>query len=214
MIELLIADDHTLFVDGLVALFSKDPEINVTSIARTGEEVLEQVKKSTFDVILLDLFMPEMDGMECTRKLMDSHPNQKIIVLTMSNEASVIKKMMVMNIKGYVLKSAKKKELIQAIKQVHKGKKYFSSQITNLPQTKAQVKVGHSTFQRASHSLTDREIEIIQFIAEGLSSQEIGEKLFISPRTIETHRSNIIKKLKVKNVASLVSYAYKHNILN
>lgn len=157
MIEILLADDHNIFVDGIVELFSKEPEIRITSTAKTGKEVLEQVKKSSFDIILLDLFMPEMDGIVCARKLMTYKPNQKIIVLTMLDEESVVKRIMNMNIKGYVLKTAHKKELIHAIMQVQNGKEYFSPQIKK-HKTKTRSQVAHLLLQGNHNILTNREI--------------------------------------------------------
>ena len=213
MIKLLLADDHNIILDGLSQMFAEDDEIKVISTANNGLEVLEKLKVTSFDIIILDINMPQMDGMQCAKEILKLYPNQKVMMLTMNEEKSIIEKMISIGVKGFLLKTTEKEELINAIKMVNSGKEYFSSSITKIMMSTSQKDKPSSNLE-ALALLTEREIEIIKYIAEGLSSIEIGEKLFISPRTVETHRTNIIKKINVNNVAGMVRFAFQNNLIS
>ncbi len=211
MISLLLADDHTIILDGLTDMLQSGGELKVNATANNGKEVLDKLKLASFDVVILDINMPIMDGMRCAEEILKHYPNQKIMMLTMNEEKSIIEKMMSLGVKGFLLKTTEKEELINAIKSVHAGKEYFSSDIAKILITKKEQATS-SLGDLAN--LTEREIEIIKHIANGLSSAEIGELLFISTRTVETHRTNIIKKLGVSNVAGVVRFAFQHHLVS
>lgn len=213
MIKLLLADDHNIILDGLTQMFSSETGIQVISTANNGVEVLEKLKLVSYDIILLDINMPQMDGMQCAQEILKIAPSQKIIMLTMNEEKSIIEKMISVGVRGFLLKTTEKEELINAIKMVSSGKEYFSASITKILMTQKNDVEPTSNLSLLS-TLTEREIEIIKAIAEGLSSIEIGEKLFISPRTVETHRTNIIKKIEVKNVAGMVRFAFQNDLIS
>ena len=212
-IKILIADDHQLLVDGLRALINGIPGFEVVAEASNGEQVLDVVKKQKTDVVLMDINMPVLDGIETTKKLSSDFPEVKVLALTMHNEKGMITKMLESGAKGYVLKNTSKEELVEAIKKIAAGDNYFSSEITltlleNNPGNTASSKQADPKIE-----LTAREKEIINLIAQGFSSREIGEKLFISPRTADKHRTNLIEKLQVKNIADLVYYAMKNGLI-
>lgn len=213
MIKILLADDHNIILDGLSQMFAQDDDIKVLATANNGLEVLEKIKLTPFDIIILDINMPQMNGMLCAQEILNENPEQKIIMLTMNEEKSIIEKMINVGVKGFLLKSTEKEELINAIKMVNSGKDYFSSSITKIMMSSSQNNKPVNNLEALS-LLTEREIEIIKSIAEGLSSSEIGEKLFISPRTVETHRTNIIKKINVNNVAGMVRFAFQNNLIS
>lgn len=213
MIKILLADDHNIILDGLSEMFTEDTGIKVISTAGNGKEVLEKLKLTAFDVILLDINMPVLDGMQCAKEILKQNSEQNIIMLTMNEERSIIEKMLKIGVKGFLLKTTEKEEVITAIKSVHSGKEYYSSEIARILISSNQHSKNKSELSNLSE-LTEREIEIIKCIAEGLSSNDIGDKLFISPRTVETHRANIIKKLDVNNVAGIVRFAFKNNLVD
>jgi len=212
MILLLLADDHNIILDGITDMLHSDSELQVVSTANNGAEVLEKLKLASYNIILLDINMPIMDGMRCAEEILKLYPTQKIMMLTMNEEKSIIEKMISIGVKGFLLKTTEKEELINAIKTVHSGKDYFSSDVTKLLISKKETETSSSLGIIAN--LTEREVEIIKHIANGLSSNEIAEQLFISPRTVETHRNNIIKKLGVNNVAGVVRFAFQHQLVS
>jgi DNA-binding NarL/FixJ family response regulator len=212
MISLLLADDHNIILDGITDMLHSDSELQVVSTANNGAEVLEKLKLASYNIILLDINMPIMDGMRCAEEILKLYPTQKIMMLTMNEEKSIIEKMISIGVKGFLLKTTEKEELINAIKTVHSGKDYFSSDVTKLLISKKETETSSSLGIIAN--LTEREVEIIKHIANGLSSNEIAEQLFISPRTVETHRNNIIKKLGVNNVAGVVRFAFQHQLVS
>jgi DNA-binding NarL/FixJ family response regulator len=212
MISLLLADDHNIILDGITDMLHSDSQLKVVSKANNGAEVLEKLKLTSYDIVLLDINMPIMDGMRCAEEILKIYPKQKIMMLTMNEEKSIIEKMISIGVKGFLLKTTEKEELIKAIKTVHSGKEYFSADVTKLLISKKETETSSSLGTLAN--LTEREIEIIKHIANGLSSNEIAEQLFISPRTVETHRNNIIKKLGVNNVAGVVRFAFQHQLVS
>lgn len=207
----MIVDDHQLVIDGIKSLLEENKEIEIIGEANDGKQLLSKTKFMDADVILMDVEMKEMGGYETTKELLLKNKNLKVLALTMHNEVSVIKKMLEAGASGYILKNSDKEELISAIKKVADGKQHFSSEITF-----ALLNEEEESDEKKPHSktdLTDREIEILKLIAEGLTNTEVGEKLFISPRTVDTHRTNIMKKIGVNNVAGLIRYAFQNKLI-
>jgi DNA-binding NarL/FixJ family response regulator len=208
-IKILIADDHQVFIDGMSSMLSQVDEFEVIGSATHGEQLIQQVVALQPDVVLSDIQMPGMDGIEATQVIHKSYPSVKIIALTMLNETMFIKKMLEAGAYGYVLKTTDKNELIKAIRQVAAGEKYFSQEVT------AQLMNNFSDKKSASplEALTRREREILAMIAQGLTDKEIAEKFFLSPLTVTTHRKNVLSKLGLKNKVELTRFAIEHKLV-
>ncbi|MGB1038667.1 MAG: response regulator [Bacteroidia bacterium] len=210
MIRVVLIDDHKLVLDGLHALIGSVPDITVVNTFQNPKEALSYLDKNSTDVVFTDLDMPEMNGEGVLQYCKSKFPSTKIIVLSMHHEKTVIKHLIGLGADGYLTKSAGKEEIIQAIKTVESGSKYFADNVMqSLIIEENTVAVSDETLDQ----LTEREKEIIVLIANGLSSKEIGEELFISPRTAETHRNNILKKLDIQGIAGIVRFAFHHKLI-
>lgn len=209
-IQVLLVDDHELFSEGMRVLFDVSPDAVIYKWCKNGAEFLSAVEEKMPDVVLMDINMPVMNGIDATRTAVATYPDIKIIALSMYGEEEYLESMLDAGAKGFLVKNTGIDELERAIKTVHDGKSYFSSDLLailmNLLKNpkKEEVNVEQQKF-------SEREIEILQLICEGMTNQEIGDQLFISPRTVDGHRANIISKAGVKNTAQLVTYAIKNN---
>ena len=208
MIKVVITDDHKLFRDGLAELIKKQEDIEVIATLSNGKEFLHFLKeKKEFDIVLLDITMPEIDGFTVLQKLSEAKNNVKAIMISMYDEGNYIAKCAKSGAYGYLLKNTDEYELVKAIKIVAKGKKYFSPAIS---EKMINFMSEHSV---SNNILSNKESEILLLISNGLTTKEIASKLFISSRTVETHRANILKKLEVKNTASLIKKATKMKLI-
>lgn len=213
-IRLVIADDHEIFRDGLSLMLSKQQDMLLVGQAQDGRELISLVNAVMPDVIMTDVKMPIMDGIEATRSLLIQHPDLKIIALSMFDEENLIVDMLEAGAKGYLLKNADKQEILDAIHSVYEDKNYYchhtSSKLASL--------ISKSKFnpyrKKEPISFTEREIEIIKLICQQLTAQEIADKLYLSKRTVEGHRTKILEKMNVKNTAGVVIYALKHRIVS
>jgi DNA-binding NarL/FixJ family response regulator len=201
--NLLIADDHTLFIEGLSMLVSRIQDVHIVGDAKNGKEVIEICYNLKVDLILMDLEMPQMGGIEATEIIKKEFPNIKIIAVTMLNDYNTIKKALRSGMDGYVVKNLGIAELQNAIVTVMNGKIYMSPEITNIL---ALGVAGRRPNRAYVPDLTKREKEVIKLIIEGLTNELIAEKLFLSPLTVSTHRKNVLSKLNLKNTAMLVKY--------
>ncbi|HYG50580.1 MAG TPA: response regulator transcription factor [Flavobacteriales bacterium] len=212
-INVVIADDHQMFIDGLKSALTGHEKISITATANTGNQLMAVLEQKPADVILLDINMPEMNGIEAARQIVKKFPALQIIVLSMYLEKEFIEILMKTGISGYILKNTGINELELAIVTVASGKKYFSHDVA-LKMVGAEVNVDYAADLTASSQkmveLTDREKDVLKLIAKEFTTPEIAEKLFISAYTVETHRKNLIRKLGVKNIAGLVKYAVQH----
>lgn len=208
-ISIFIVDDHPMIIDGLKGYLDDPKLFDIRGTAENGLDALEQLMGIDVDVILTDIQMPKMDGMEFIKKLKLDKPEQKVIVLTMFNEAQYIKKMLQLGASGYVLKSAGKSELRQAIDFVNTGGQYYSPEVTQVIMNKLR---GSQSAVSMVTELTDREKEILYLILKQKSNQEIGDELFISTRTVEAHKRNLLEKTGSKNIAGLVIYAVDNQL--
>ncbi|MEZ4935412.1 MAG: response regulator transcription factor [Saprospiraceae bacterium] len=208
-IKIIIADDHDVIIDGLTALLSTEKNLQIVGRANNGKQLLEIIKNKPVDLIILDIEMPEMNGVEVTEKLKTIYPELKILVLTMYNSPDFIANLLRHGVDGYILKNSRKNDLLQAINSVVSGRPFYAPEVTEIMMD--SFRQGQSN-KEDTPELTQREIEIVRLIAEEYTSREIGEKLFISFHTVERHRKNIIAKLGVKNVAGLVKYALKNGL--
>lgn len=209
-IKLLIADDHHLFLEGLKAMLELNAGIKIVATASDGEEVLIKLKSYYIDILLLDIQMPKMNGIETTKEIRAKYPDTKIIALSMHNEKAFIQKMYQNGVNGYVLKTCGKEELLNAIHTVQQGGKYFSPETIVALLDNNQHK---NSGMVVENQLTKREKEILILIAKEQSNPNIAEQLHISLHTVNTHRKNLLLKLGLKNTAGLVHYAIKKNML-
>lgn len=210
---MLIADDHRIMLDGIVSLLQSEEDIIVAGIAANGFEVLKLVDKGTFDICLLDINMPGLDGMETTKLLKEKNPGLKIVILTTYNDREIITEMLRYGVSGYLLKNSSRQELTEAIKKVAAGGFYFSDEIHAAMMENYTQQLREKNKDTEIITLTKREIEILQLLALEYTNEKIAEALIISYRTVETHRKNIMQKTKSRNLAGLLKFAYGKNLL-
>lgn len=206
MIKIIIADDHSIIRDGLRAMLEKNNFCKIVGEAANGEELLDLLKSTPCDVVCTDISMPKMDGVEATRLIVKNFPKVKVMCLSMHEEAAFIKQMMEAGAVGYVFKDSPSEELQAAIEAVNGGKKYFNQKLFD-------ILLNMESSGKTVSVLSSREKEILKLIAEEYTNPEIAEKLFLSVRTVDTHRQNLIQKLDVKNTAGLVKYAIKSGLI-
>jgi DNA-binding NarL/FixJ family response regulator len=212
--KILLVDDHKLFREGLNFVLSQMDGFEVVGEASNGNEFLELIDSLEVDLVLMDISMPGLDGIDATARAIEKHPNLKVIALTMFCDEEYYYKMIQAGVSGYILKESGKDELANAINTVLRGENYFSQKLLrNIILNLNQVK----NFKGANHKqdvkLTPREREILKLICQGLSNAEISEKISLSLRTVEGHKSNLINKTGVRNSVSLVMYALKNNLV-
>ncbi|SFF03006.1 two component transcriptional regulator, LuxR family [Chitinophaga sp. CF118] len=212
-IRLVIADDHEIFRDGLALMLSRQPNIVLVGQAGNGRELLELLDTVEADVIMTDLKMPLMDGITATRALLQRNASSKIIALSMFDEEELIVEMLEAGAKGYLLKNADKQEIIEAITCVY-GDNIFYCKQTSARLATLICKSRFNPSREQPPSFTEREIEIIRLICQQFTAQQIGDKIFLSKRTVEGHRTRILEKMNVKNTAGVVVFALKHNIIS
>jgi DNA-binding NarL/FixJ family response regulator len=202
----LLVDDHQIVMNGIKSLLVQKPEYVIKGEAQNGAEALEMLSMLKIDLVLMDIDMPVMNGIEATKKIKKQYPDVKIIMLTMHDEKAMIKNLLDLGADGYLLKNSSFSELHAAIQSVYVGKQFLSEDVNSALMSPDVDKSG------ALSELTDREIEIIRLIAEGLSNKEIADKLFISHRTVDTHRTNMMNKLGLHNVAGIVRFAISNGL--
>jgi DNA-binding NarL/FixJ family response regulator len=208
-IRIIIADDHQLFRNGLRMLLNAFPEFDVTAEASNGEEFLKILKNCSADVVLMDINMPEMDGVEATRRGIKICPGIAVIALSMYGEEEYYYKMVDAGAKGFLLKDSDISEVKEAIITVKKGGSFFSQELLY----HVIQKFKHREHENKMANLSKREKEILFKICEGFSNQEIAVSLFISKRTVDKHRANLLGKTNSKNTASLILYAIKNKLI-
>jgi DNA-binding NarL/FixJ family response regulator len=202
-ISIVLVDDHKLIRDSWSFILNSDPRFTVIGETNTGDEALGLVKNLRPDIVLMDVNMAPVNGFEATRQIIRYSPATKVIAVSMHSMPAYAKRMMQLGAMGYVTKNSSKDEMIRAIIEVSNGKKYICEEVKNIL---AQKELEEEFTQSDMNSLSRREIDIIQLIKEGLSSKEIALQLDISFKTVEVHRYNILKKLKIKNTAALVNF--------
>ena len=211
-IKLLIADDHEIFRDGFKVMLSKYPDIILVGEAENGKELIELANELKPDVVITDIKMPIMDGIEATRKIAEQFPHIGIIGLSMFDEDDLIIDMLEAGAKGYLIKNAGKEQIIEAIKTVYNNDPYYCKTTSN----KLTQMIAASRFNPYKKSVkpefSKREQEIIGLIYQEFSNKEISDQLFLSIRTVEGHRLKILEKMGVKNTVGLVVYAIKNNL--
>ena len=205
---MLLADDHRLFREGLRGLFSVQSGIEVVGVAADGAELVSLTESVEYDVALIDIEMPVMNGLEAAEKIFSTHPEARLVALTMHNDEAYYFRMVELGVKGFLLKNSDIDEVVSAVHEVCEGGSYFSQElldslVSNLKESQVE----------AEPLLSEREMEVLPLICQGLSNQEIADKLFISKRTVDNHRANIIEKSGCKNTAGMVVWAIKNGLV-
>jgi DNA-binding NarL/FixJ family response regulator len=215
-IKIHLADDHQVLIDGLTNLLQTVPNFEVVGNSLDGTTVYTDVVKNNADILILDISMPQKDGIEVLHEFNKNESPCKVIILSSYDELKIIKEVMKFGAKGYLTKKCAGKNIIEAIKTVYQGQEYFSDAVRekifntfthNNPKLNKNIYIGNPI-------LSPREIEIITLISLEYTGKEISEKLFISTNTVETHRKNIMRKLQTKNTIGLVKYALKNHLIN
>ncbi|HOK02039.1 MAG TPA: response regulator transcription factor [Spirochaetota bacterium] len=210
MIRIVIADDHDIVRAGLKQLIADDPEMEVTGEAKSGEHLIELVKKNDYDVVLLDIKMSGISGIEAIKHIKTIKPNLPIIVLSMHSEDQYAVRTIKAGASGYVTKDSAGENLVVAIKKVASGGKYISP---TLAETLAEALAGGGT-QLPHESLTDREFQVMCMIASGKTVSEIASELFLSVKTVSTYRQRLLEKMNMKNNSEITHYVIKNNLLD
>lgn len=216
MIRIALVDDHSLFRKGLKVLLSSRSDFSIVADVGSGEEFLEVLMQAQPDVVFMDYAMPQMNGAETTRRALEMSPDLKIITLSMFGDNAYYSDMMSSGAKGFLLKDSEFAEVVEAVETVFEGGTYFSASLLeslshSLRSTGATASVADDIAE--ADRLSEREIEVLLAICQGLSTQEIADKLFISKRTVDKHRANILEKSGCKNTASLVVYAIRNGFV-
>jgi DNA-binding NarL/FixJ family response regulator len=213
-INILIADDHSLVAESLGLMLESESVFTIVGVVNNGWQALDFIEKQPVDIVLADLQMPLLNGLEMAEKLKASAPHIKVVILTMSEDSHNIHAALSLGVDAYVLKSATKSELVKSITEVSKGKRYFSETIAKkLGEIPSENTPSGKLTPGEVQTLTRREKEIIRLIAENLSNVDIAEHLGIAPTTVETHRRNLMKKLGVNSAVSLIKWGMKYGVI-
>jgi len=214
-INVLVVDDHKIVRDGILSLLQDEPDIFVISQAENGKDALEKIPKVSPHLVLIDISMPVMNGIDCAREITKKYPEIKVLALTMLNELEHIKNMLSAGAMGYLLKNSGKEELVTAIKTVIAGQNYFSTEVKDMimmEMVKKKSSPGKIIGEKVP--LTSRELDVLELILKEFTNQEIAAKLFISVRTVDAHRRNLLEKTGARNTAGLVKFALENHLFD
>ena len=212
-IKVLVVDDHTIVRDGICALLALAGDVEVIGEATNGNEALKKVRELSPDVVLMDISMPIMGGLEATRRISKEYPGIKVLVLTQYDDKEYFFPVIESGASGFISKAAASSELLTGIRSVHRGDSYLSPSVTRLMVENYQQTAGERVTQDPYHQLTEREREILKLLAEGHNNQKIATILVITPKTVEGHKTNLMAKLGIHNRVELVKYALRKGII-
>ena len=210
--RLLIVDDHQMLLDGIRALLQDVDQFEIIAEAHHGAQALEILSTNDIDIVLTDINMPEMNGIELAQKIQTSFPNTKILALSMFSEKQTIRDMIDAGVSGYILKNTGKEELVGALTKIASGGLFFGDEVTN-EMMRMMTDNEKLSKKQEEVTLTIREKEILKLIYKEYSNSQIANELFISERTVETHRKNIFRKTNTKSIVGLIKYAYEHQLV-
>lgn len=206
--RILVADDHAIFREGLRSILARDPSIEVVGEAANGLEVVRISNEVSPDLIIMDIAMPELNGIEATQAILESHPQIRVVILSVHSRKKFILESLKAGARGYVLKDSAGEKLLEAVSAVLRGDCYLDSPVaSHIVAEYVGYTVAGDTGASSARDLTEREREVLRLIVEGYSNREIAEKLFISPKTVENHRTSLMNKLNRHDVIGLVKYA-------
>lgn len=209
IVTILIADDHQMFIDGLKALLKREKNFQIIGEVGSGGQAIEFIENHQPDLLITDISMPGMSGVDLTRWVKSNYPEIKVLVLTMYNDREIVNEILMSEAEGYILKNTGKHELISAINRINGNSTFYSTEVLNVMMTRLKKQ---RNIEKNTSLLTPREIEIVKLIMEELSSEEIAEKLFISKRTVDTHRKNILQKTNTRTIVGLLKFAIENNL--
>jgi DNA-binding NarL/FixJ family response regulator len=207
--QIILVDDHHLFGQSLYSLLIQMKGVRQVNVFQRGAEVLEYLENNSADMVLSDLQMPEMNGIELTGKIHERFPSVRVLILTIDDEPYKIRQAISAGASGYLLKDTNKAELEEAINKLYQGLPYYSEKVLKIITTGEKDK---SLISKELAQLSAREIDVLKLIAQEFSTNEIADQLFVSVNTIESHRKNLMKKLDVKNVVGLIKFAMRHKL--
>lgn len=214
-IKLLVADDHRMFVEGIRSVLMKHAFVETVDYALNGKEAIEKCKQTGYEVVLMDINMPVISGIEASRDIKSYSPETKIIVVSMLTDYVTVAKALKAGVDGYVLKNSNADELIKAMVTVLKGETYLSDQVSMVLRSESPEKkiTGENYIRFTENLVSPRETQILKLIAEGYTDTGIAEVLSISPKTVNTHRKNLLAKLQLPNTAALVRFAVENGLI-
>lgn len=213
-ITIIIADDHTIVREGLTKLLKEEEDMEVISEARDGREAVKKVQTQAPDVVIMDIAMPKLNGIEATRQIKQSGVESKIIILSMHDHSRYVRELLSLGVSGYLLKNAASKDIVKAVKRAFKGETYLSPAISSRV-IEDYVELNKKSLEDELYDLlSNREREVFQMMVEGSSTKQIADTLCVSPSTVKSHRANIMEKLKMDNLSQLIQYAIQLGIID
>jgi len=213
-IKLLIADDHQLFISGLKLILKEELDLEVTDFAVNGKEAIEKAKKNAYDIILMDINMPMIDGIEATREIKKTSKDTKVLIVSMLSDFDTVTKVLRAGADGFMIKNADAMEFVKAFKALQNNEIYLSSVLSDLFSKDKNGKINKKEYiQFTENIVTPREKSILKMIAEGHTNQVIADTLFLSVKTVDTHRNNMLAKLNLPNTAALVKFAFDNKLV-
>jgi RNA polymerase sigma factor (sigma-70 family) len=213
-ISVLVADDHAIIREGLRVMLGSQPDMEVVGTASNGYEAIQFVDQNEPDVVVIDISMPELNGIDAISRMLPHHPNIKIIVLSIHETKPYVYRTLKAGAKGYLIKETAGLEVVDAVRAVQRGERYLSQRIADLLTEISFRQLETSMEVNPLDALSPREREILQLVAEGRTSQEIGEQLSLSSKTVDTYRSRLMHKIGVADVAGLVKFAIQHGVIS
>lgn len=213
-IRVLVADDHAIIREGLSVMLGNQPDMEVVGIAANGRDAIRLVDEHEPDVAVMDISMPELNGIEAIQQILPRHPHMQVVVLSIHETKPYVYRALKAGAMGYLIKETAGLEVVDAVRTVHRGERYLSQHITDLLTNESFHKLDSSVEANPLEALSMREREILQLVAEGKTSHEIAERLSISPKTVDTYRSRLMHKIRVDDVAGLVKFAIQHGVIS
>jgi DNA-binding NarL/FixJ family response regulator len=213
-IRVLVADDHAIVREGLGIMLGNQPDMEVVGLATNGREAIRMVDQYQPDVAVMDISMPELNGIEAIQQMLPGHPRMKVIVLSIHETKPYVYRALKAGAKGYLIKETAGLEVVDAVREVYRGERYLSQRIADLLTDISFRSLENSGETSPLEQLSPREREILQLVAEGKTSQEIAERLSISSKTVDTYRSRLMRKIGVEDMAGLIKFAIQHGVIS
>lgn len=213
-IRVLVADDHAIIREGLRVMLGNQPDMEVVGIAANGREAVQLVDEHEPDVAVMDISMPELNGIEAIQQMLPRHPHMKVVVLSIHETKPYGFRALKAGARGYLIKETAGLEVVEAVRAVYRGERYLSQRIADLLTNASFQNLEAPTEVSPLELLSSREREILQLVAEGKTSQQIAESLSISPKTVDTYRSRLMHKIGVEDMAGLVKFAIQHGVIS
>jgi len=213
-IRVLVADDHAIIREGLRVMLGNQPDMEVVAVATNGREAIRLVDEQEPDVIVMDISMPELNGIEAIQQMSPRHPHMQVVVLSIHETKPYVYRALKAGAKGYLIKETAGLEVVEAVRAVQRGEHYLSQRIADLLTNASSQHLEAPIEVSPLEALSPREREILQLVAEGKTSQEIAERLSISPKTVDTYRSRLMHKISVEDMAGLVKFAIQHGVIS